>query len=95
MTPEEVDRNINFLLNHQAQLAVNVDRLSTTVGQLTTTVDQLAGEVTDLVSIVKTDHSDVRALIAELAEIVRLQSRRLDRCEKSIEDHEERIKRQE
>jgi methyl-accepting chemotaxis protein len=52
MTDEERQRQIDFILDHQAQLTATVGRLAETVDQLAGTVGQLAGTVEQLAGTV-------------------------------------------
>lgn len=75
MTSEEMQKAIEFILNHQAQLTATVGQLSEKVDQLSGTVDQLSGTVGQLSGTVgrlseKVDRTadSVNALLA-IAEI--------------------------
>ena len=84
MNAEEIERTMDFILRCQAQFSVDLQTLS---GHTLTLVDQ----VEILANIVQQEHADrihdqsrTEAVLATLAELVEIQSRRLDRLEGNL-----------
>jgi hypothetical protein len=93
MTPDELQRSMDFILRHQAQFAVNMDQLATRMDQLGTRVDQLTSALGQERDFRIQGDAQLEALIVQLAEIARIQSSRLDRCEDRLDEHAKRLDR--
>lgn len=67
MTPEDIQRTMEFIVNHQAQLTASVGQLSTTVDKMAGKLDRTADGITSLLAIAEIHDRE----IAELAESVK------------------------
>ena len=90
MTPEELDRTIDFLVRHQAQFSVDLQVLNRGMTELQTSMKKLAGIQIEMTL----NHR-------RIAELIEIQAERMDQYEKwqrqfqleAREGHEEALKR--
>ncbi len=68
MTDDEVRRQMEFILNQQAQTAVNVQTLSESQTQVEQRVSRMEGAFVGLVNIIGDTQKVTQAKLAELAE---------------------------
>ena len=75
MSPDEIERTVQFLLKHQAQFAANLDTLSIKFGELTIKVDQLSGTVDQFSGKVDLVTDAVVGLVAIVGRLAEAQQR--------------------
>ena len=78
MSPEEIDRTIEFILQHQANAAVRMDETDKHLRDL---ADSTSRQIREFTTSTQQFHDDVKEFIKVLAPILEIQSKRLDRLE--------------
>jgi hypothetical protein len=78
MTPDEVKRTIEFILQSQANAAVRMDETDRHLREL---ADSTNRQIRELTISTSRFHEDVKEFIKVLAPILEIQSKRLDRLE--------------
>lgn len=63
MTHEEMERSINFLLDSQANLTANIEKLSEGQTRLTTSVESLTADVVEMKIQAELDRAEMRDAI--------------------------------
>src|SRR5262245_55325280 len=95
MTPEELNRTMDFILRQQAQFSVDMQKVSENLQQFSAKVEQLSTRVEQLATVVERNHetmmrgfAETRGFTRELAanqlrlgKILDIQSRRMERYE--------------
>ena len=85
MTPDEIERTIEFILHHQANAAVRMDetdkRLQETDKHIRDLAESTNRQIRELTTSTHQFHDDVKEFIKVLAPILEIQSKRLDRLE--------------
>ena len=96
MTPDEIDRTIEFILQHQANAAVRMDETdrhlrgltegtNRHIRELSDRIQELAEstsrQIRELTTSTSRFQDDVKAFIDVVAPILEIQSKRLDRLE--------------
>ena len=86
MTNEELERGLNFLVEHQAKLTTDVERLTTEVEQLTSGVNKLVSSVAQTNRVLKMAivqgrrvRSDLRKAESVLVQLVETQREQGDK----------------
>src|SRR5262245_17420031 len=77
MRPEELNRSMEFLVQHMEQMSVHMDQLSVHMDQLSEHMDQLARRQ-------ERDFEWSKGLFERIADVVEVQSRRLNQCDDRI-----------
>jgi hypothetical protein len=93
MTPDERQRSMDFILRQQAQFAVNMEQLTTRMDRFGARMDQLTSALGQEREFRIQGDTRLEALVIQLAEIARLQSSRLDRCDDRLDEHAKRLNR--
>jgi hypothetical protein len=100
MTPEELSRTIEFLIQHQAQFSIHLDKLGERMEQLGHRMDQLNARVQDLAAHQKEaslcQQRDIewsKGLFSRIAELVEIQSHRLNLQDRILQENEEATSR--
>jgi len=78
MIPDEIQRTIEFILQHQANAAIRMDETDRHIRDLAESTNR---QIRELTTSTQQFHDDVKEFIKVLAPIVEIQSRRLDRLE--------------
>jgi hypothetical protein len=78
MIPEEIQRTIEFILQHQANAAVRMDETDKHIRDLAESTNR---HIRELTTSTHQFHDDVKEFIKVLAPILEIQSKRLDRFE--------------
>jgi len=78
MIPDEIQRTIEFILQHQANAAIRMDETDRPIRDLAESTNR---QIRELTTSTQQFHDDVKEFIKVLAPIVEIQSRRLDRLE--------------
>ena len=78
MIPDEIQRTIEFILQHQANAAIRMDETDRHIRDLAESTHR---QIRELTTSTQQFHDDVKEFIKVLAPIVEIQSRRLDRLE--------------
>ena len=89
MTPDEIKRTIEFILQHQASAAVRMDETDKHLREISESTSRRIQELADstnrqireLTTSTHRFHDDVNEFIKVLAPILEIQSKRLDRLE--------------
>ena len=85
MTPDEIERTIEFILQHQASAAVRMGEsdkhLRETDRHLRELSESTSLQIRELTTSTSRFHDDVQEFIKVLAPILEIQSKRLDRLE--------------
>jgi two-component sensor histidine kinase len=85
MTPDEIERTIEFILQHQANAAVRMDEtdkhLRETDRHLRELSESTSRQIRELTTSTSRFHEYVQEVIKVLAPILEIQSKRLDRLE--------------
>jgi hypothetical protein len=85
MTPDEIERTIEFILQHQASAAVRMDEndkhLRETDRHLRELSESTSRQIRELTTSTSRFHEYVQEFIKVLAPILEIQSKRLDRLE--------------
>ncbi len=66
MTHEEMERSINFLLDSQASLTANIEKLSEGQTRLTTSVESLTADVVEMKVQAELDRAMMRDAVSEM-----------------------------
>lgn len=66
MTHEEMERSINFLLDSQASLTANIEKLSEGQTRLTTSVESLTADVVEMKVQAELDRTMMRDAVSEM-----------------------------
>ena len=77
MTPEELNRTIEFLVQHQAQFSIQLDKLGERMDQLTVLVDDLAANQKEASLRQQRDIEWSKGLFSRITELVEIESHRL------------------
>jgi len=78
MIPDEIQRTIEFILQHQANAAIRLDETDRHIRDLAESTNR---QIRELTTSTQQFHDDVKEFIKVLAPIVEIQSKRLDRLE--------------
>ena len=78
MTPEEIDRTIEFILQHQANAAVRMDETDKHLRELSESTNR---QIREFTASTHQFHDDVKEILTVLVPILEIQSKRLDRLE--------------
>jgi len=78
MIPDEIQRTIEFILQHQANAAIRMDETDRHIRDLAESTNR---QIRELTTSTQQFHDDVKEFIKVLAPIVEIQSKRLDRLE--------------
>jgi hypothetical protein len=78
MIPDEIQRTIEFILQHQANAAVRMDETDRHLRELS---ESTSRQIRELTTSTQQFHDDVKAFITIVAPILEIQSKRLDRLE--------------
>jgi hypothetical protein len=85
MIPDEIQRTIEFLLQHQANAAVRLDEtdkhLRETDRHLRELSESTNRQIRELTNSTQQFHEDMKGFIKVVAPILEIQSKRLDRLE--------------
>jgi hypothetical protein len=78
MTPQELERTLDFILQHQAKTAVHLERLAERQSEM----QSMLARITELAQVQSQRldrHGEMEFLVARISELSQLQSQRLDR----------------
>jgi hypothetical protein len=78
MIPDEIQRTIEFILQHQANAAVRMDETDKHLRELSESTNR---QIRELTTSTQQFHEDMKAFIKVVAPILEIQSKRLDRLE--------------
>jgi hypothetical protein len=78
VTPDEIRRTIEFILQHQANAAIRMDDTDKHLRDLAESTNR---QIRELTTSTQQFHDDVKEFIKVLAPILEIQSKRLDRLE--------------
>jgi hypothetical protein len=73
MTPQEIERTLEFIVEHQAQAAVHIQRLAENQAQAATHVQRLAER-----------QGEMQSMFGLMTELAAVQSQRLDRHDETF-----------
>ena len=88
MTPQELERTLDFILQHQAKTAVHLERLAERQGEMQSML-ALITELAQVQSRRLDRHDEMEFLIARITELSQLQSERLDRHDEMFQSMRE------
>jgi uncharacterized protein Smg (DUF494 family) len=81
MTSEEMERAIEFLLDHHAKVSADIERHSEQIGQLTQNVEVMRVEIRDAIDSLIVANEVTRKLAEDVAKLAVQNSQRITRLE--------------
>jgi hypothetical protein len=81
MTSEEMERAIEFLLDHHAKVSADIERHSEQIGQLTQNVEVMRVEMRDAIDSLIVANEVTRKLAEDVAKLAVQNSQRITRLE--------------
>jgi hypothetical protein len=84
MTPEEMERNIEFIIEHQANFSVNLDKTNAAIDRINETLAKHNEAIVGLLQISRTSLDHHTAAEAQMAEI-RTEMKEIARAQKGTD----------
>ena len=88
MSSDNIQRQIEFILEHQAKFSADIGELRATIGELRATIGEIGtvvGEVGTMVGEVGTVVGEIGAVVGELTDVQRQQGENLDRLTADVQ----------